>query len=64
LPLRHRLPVGTGDDALAALGQRTIVGLLVSVPSALVTKAYLPIVGLGLVGGAICGLISGKWGAI
>ena len=41
-----------------------IVGLLVSLPSALVTKAYLPIVGLGLVGGAICGLISGRWGAV
>jgi hypothetical protein len=41
-----------------------IVGLLVSLPSALVTKAYLPIVVLGLVGGAICGLISGKWAAI
>jgi hypothetical protein len=40
-----------------------VVGLLVSLPSALVTKAYVPIVVLGLVGGAICGFVSGKWGA-
>lgn len=41
-----------------------IVGLLVSLPSAVVTKAYLPIIVLGLIGGVICGLISGKWGAV
>ena len=40
-----------------------VVGLLVSLPSAVVTKAYVPILVVGLVGGAICGLIVGKWGA-
>lgn len=40
-----------------------IVGLLVSLPSAVVTKAYAPIVLVGLVGGAICGLIAGTWGS-
>jgi hypothetical protein len=40
-----------------------IVGLLVSLPSAIVTKVYVPIVAIGLVGGAICGLIAGRWGA-
>lgn len=32
-----------------------IVGLLVSVPDALITKAYAPILGLGLVFGLLCG---------
>jgi hypothetical protein len=40
-----------------------IVGLLVSLPSAVVTKVYVPIVLVGVVGGAICGLIAGRWGA-
>lgn len=40
-----------------------VVGLLVSLPSAVVTKVYLPIVVVGVVGGAICGFIAGKWGA-
>jgi hypothetical protein len=38
-----------------------IVGLLVSVPSAIVTKAYVPIVVLGVVFGAICGWIAGRY---
>jgi hypothetical protein len=41
-----------------------IVGLLVSLPSAVVTKAYTPIIMLGIIGGAICGLVAHKWGAI
>ena len=40
-----------------------VVGLLVSLPSAVVTKVYLPIVLVGLVGGAICGFVAGRWGA-
>jgi hypothetical protein len=32
-----------------------LVGLLVSLPDALVTRAYLPILGLGIVGGAALG---------
>ncbi len=39
-----------------------VVGLLVSLPSAVVTKVYVPIVVVGVLGGAICGFIAGKWG--
>lgn len=34
------------------------VGLFLSLPDALVTKEYVPILGLGLLGGAICGIFS------
>jgi|SRR3954465_9035172 hypothetical protein len=34
-----------------------IVGLLVSLPSAVVTNAYAPIIGLGAVGGLVIGLL-------
>jgi len=32
-----------------------MVGLVLSLPDALVTKQYKPIIGLGLIGGLICG---------
>ena|SRR5579862_8031381 len=39
-----------------------IVGLLVSLPSAVITKAYAPIIGLGAIGGIIIGIIHAKYG--
>ncbi|MBN2100435.1 hypothetical protein JW710_00875 [Candidatus Dojkabacteria bacterium] len=35
-----------------------IVGLGLSVPTAVITRAYAPIIGIGVVGGLIIGLIS------
>lgn len=40
-----------------------LVALLVSLPSAVVTKAYAPILGLGAVGGIIVGIIRARFGA-
>lgn len=39
-----------------------ILGLLLSLPDAIITKAYAPIMILGGVGGLALGLIVGKWG--
>jgi hypothetical protein len=39
-----------------------IVALLVSVPSAIITKAYAPILGLGAVGGVLIGIVRAKYG--
>ena len=39
-----------------------LVGILVSLPSAVVTKTYAPIIGIGAVGGAIVGIIAQKFG--
>ena len=36
-----------------------LVGALVSLPDALVTKAYAPIVGIGTLGGAVVGWLAG-----
>jgi hypothetical protein len=38
-----------------------LVGLLVSLPDAVITKAYGPIIGVGVVGGVILGWASGEW---
>lgn len=40
-----------------------LVGLLVSVPDAVITKAYAPILGTGLVGGLIIGWAAGRFTA-
>jgi hypothetical protein len=38
-----------------------LVGLLISLPDAIVTKSYAPILISGVVGGMLIGLVSGKW---
>lgn len=35
-----------------------LVGLLLSLPDAIVTKQYAPILGFGLIGGIVCGLFA------
>lgn len=39
-----------------------VVALLVSLPSAVVTKAYAPILGMGAIGGVIIGILRTKFG--
>jgi hypothetical protein len=38
-----------------------MVGLLVSLPDAVITRTYVPIIAVGVVGGVIIGWASGKW---
>lgn len=37
-------------------------GLLLSIPDAIITKAYAPVVGMGAVGGTIIGVLVGRFG--
>jgi hypothetical protein len=39
-----------------------IFGLLLSIPDAVITKPYAPIIGLGALGGTIIGVILGRYG--
>ena len=39
-----------------------LLGLLLSLPDAIITKAYAPIIGLGAIGGLIIGFVVGMWG--
>jgi hypothetical protein len=38
-----------------------VVGFLVSLPDALIVKAYVPILIIGSIGGLLIGLAAGKW---
>jgi len=51
-----RLPVPAWANGL-------IFGVLLSLPDAIITKAYLPILVLGAIGGLVIGIIIGKWGS-
>ena len=37
-----------------------IIGVLISIPDAIVTKAYIPIMATGIIGGAIIGALAPK----
>jgi len=50
------------DLPLPGWANGLIVALLVSLPSAVVTKAYAPILGVGAVGGVVIGIIRAKFG--
>jgi len=39
-----------------------VLGLLLSIPDAIITKAYAPIIGMGAIGGTIIGFIIGRFG--
>jgi hypothetical protein len=39
-----------------------LFGILLSLPDAIITKAWIPIMGLGIIGGIVCGLVIGSFG--
>ena len=38
-----------------------LVGLLISLPDAVITKAYVPVIVTGVIGGAAIGWAAGRW---
>jgi hypothetical protein len=54
--------IGAGRLPLPAWAAGLVFGVLLSLPDAIITKAYAPILILGAVGGLIIGLIVDKWG--
>ena len=54
--------IGAADLPLASWINGLIFGLLLSLPDAIITKAWAPIMGMGAVGGLVIGLVIGQWG--
>lgn len=54
--------IGAARLPLAGWLQGLIFGVLLSLPDAVITKAYAPILILGAIGGFVIGLIVEKWG--
>ncbi len=54
--------IGATVLPLAPWLQGIVIGLLVSLPSAIITRNYLPILSISVIGGAISGYLIGLWG--
>jgi len=54
--------IGAANLPLPGWATGLIFGLLLSLPDAIITKAYIPIITLGLIGGALIGFIVERWG--
>ena len=54
--------IGAARLSLPGWANGLFFGILLSLPDAIITKAYAPILIIGTVGGLIIGLIVGKWG--
>ena len=54
--------IGAARLPLPGWASGLIFGLLLSLPDAIITKTYAPILILGAVGGLVIGVIVGKWG--
>ena len=55
--------IGAARLPLPSWAQGLVFGILLSLPDAIITKAYAPILVFGLIGGLIIGVIVEKWGA-
>jgi hypothetical protein len=55
--------VGTARLPLPGWATGIIFGLLLSLPDAIITKAYIPIIVLGVIGGGVIGFVVERWGA-
>lgn len=54
--------IGAANLPLAGWLVGLIIGALLSLPDAIITKAWIPIMTLGVIGGIVIGLIIGTWG--
>ena len=54
--------IGAANVPLPGWATGLIFGLLLSLPDAIITKAYAPIILLGVIGGAIIGFVVNRWG--
>ncbi len=54
--------IGASTLPIPPWAQGLALGLLLSLPDAIITKAWAPIIGIGVVGGLIIGFIVGQWG--
>jgi hypothetical protein len=55
--------IGASDLPVPGWLNGLIFGLLLSLPDAIITKAYIPILTLGVIGGVIIGIVTGLFGS-
>ena len=55
--------IGASNLPLPGWASGLIFGFLISLPDAIITKAYAPILISGIIGGTIIGFVVGRWGS-
>ena len=56
--------IGAAQLAWPGWAVGLMFGLLLSVPEAIITRAWIPIIGMGAVGGVLIGLAVSLWGMV
>jgi predicted neutral ceramidase superfamily lipid hydrolase len=46
---------------MPSIAKGLLIGLLISIPDAIITKAYVPILVMGALGGLVIGWVAGRW---
>jgi hypothetical protein len=54
--------IGAANLPLPAWASGLLFGVLLSLPDAIITKASIPILALGAIGGIVTGVVVGAWG--
>ena len=54
--------IGASNVPLPGWLNGLLFGVLLSLPDAIITKAWIPIMSLGTIGGLIIGVVIGRWG--
>ena len=54
--------IGATDLPMPGWARGLLFGVLLSLPDAIITKAWIPIMTLGAIGGLMIGVVVGKWG--
>lgn len=54
--------IGATNLPLPMWASGLLFGLLLSLPDAIITKSWIPIMTLGVIGGILCGLVIGAFG--
>jgi len=58
----NRFAIGATNLPVALWLRGLLFGVLLSLPDAIITKAWIPIMALGAIGGILIGLTIGAWG--
>ena len=56
--------IGATNLPLPGWATGLVFGILISLPDAIITKAYAPILIIGAIGGLAIGFIVGRWGSV
>lgn len=56
------LLIGAADFSISMILQGLLISVLISIPTALITKAYIPVLTTAVIGGLVIGFAVGQWG--